>query len=165
MDHTPLMTERLHIRPATLDDAAFIYELLNAPKFKQHIGDKNIRSLDDARNYIQSRLLDSYQNLGFGMFIVTLNNNHTPIGMCGFLKRPELEYEDIGYAFLPQYEGKGFALEAAKTCLDNTHTYGIEKVGAIVSPENKGSIRLLEKMGMKFQKQLMYEGKETLLYA
>lgn len=160
-----MMTERLHIRHATLDDAAFIYELLNAPKFRQHIGDKNVRSLDDARKYIQSRLLDSYQNLGFGMFIVTLSDDHTPIGMCGFLRRPELEYEDIGYAFLPQYEGKGYAFEAVKTCIDHAQDFGIEKVVAIVSPENAASIRLLEKVGLQFSKEMMYNGKKTALYA
>jgi len=146
-------TRRLLIRRLTPDDAEFILQLLNEPSFLQYIGDKGVRTLDDARNYILSGPVASYLEHGFGLFLVLLKENEIPIGMCGLLKRVELSDPDIGFAFLPAYWSKGYAFEASTAVMDyGRNEIGINRIVAITSPDNDASGKLLEKLGLKYDK-------------
>src|SRR5689334_22505860 len=112
-------TERLLLRQFTVDDAQFILNLLNEPSFLRYIGDKKVRNLEDARQYILNGPIASYERNGFGLLLVELKETHTPLGMCGLLKREELPDADIGFAFLPAYWNKGFAFEASAAVLQD----------------------------------------------
>ena len=148
-----LQTDRLTLRRFTLDDAEFIFRLVNDPSWLQFIGDKNVRNLDDARRYLREGPLDSYERYGFGMFRVEERETGTPAGMCGLMKRDTLPDADVGYAFLPEFRGKGYAFEAAVAMLDHgRRVFGLKRILAIVSPGNANSIRVLEKAGMKFER-------------
>jgi RimJ/RimL family protein N-acetyltransferase len=143
---------RLRIRELTLDDTAFIIELLNQDSFIRYIGDKLVRSEDDAIRYLNNGPLASYQRYGFGLNAVLLKGHDTPIGMCGLLKRDELEYPDIGYAFLPIFCAQGYALEAATSVLRHTvKSHALTTVLAVTLPENISSNRLLGKLGFTFK--------------
>src|SRR5690349_5438916 len=132
---TIIATQRLLLREFTTDDAPFILELLNDPAFLRYIGDKKVRTLDDAREYLVNGPIAMYQRHGFGLYRVELNETHTPIGMCGLLKREELPQPDIGFAFLPDYRNKGFAFEAAAAVLqDARERLQLDRVLAIVNP-------------------------------
>ena len=149
---TQLKTERLTLRQFTLSDAEFILELVNEPSFIQNIGDRGVRKLSDAEKYLETGPISSYERNGFGLLAVTLNDTGQPIGMCGLIKRDALEDVDIGYAFLPAFWSKGFALESSQAVIIHAkETMGLKRVVAIVDPANAGSIRLLEKIGMTFE--------------
>lgn len=150
---TLLETERLLLRELTFDDAPFILTLLNDPSFIRYINDKNVRNLEDARQYMLNGPMASYARHGFGLYLVELKNSAAPIGMCGLLKREELPDPDIGFAFLPEFWGKGFALEAARAVMnDARERLKLKRVLAIVMPDNIASIKLLEKLGMTFER-------------
>jgi RimJ/RimL family protein N-acetyltransferase len=150
---TLLQTGRLVLRQLTDDDAPFILTLLNEPSFLRYIGDKNVRSLADARAYIRTGPAASYERHGFGLCLVELNDSHTAIGMCGLLKRDELPDPDIGFAFLPDFWSKGFAFEAATAVLrDARERLKLPRVLAIVNPDNEASIKLLQKLGLRFER-------------
>ncbi len=137
-----LETDRLILRELTADDAAFILELLNDPGWLQYIGDRGVRNLADARQYIINGPMASYQRYGFGLYLVKLKDAETPMGICGLIKRDELEDVDIGFAFLPQFTGKGYALEAASAVMSyGSHELGIERIVAITSLDNHRSVR------------------------
>jgi RimJ/RimL family protein N-acetyltransferase len=130
-------------------------QLLNEPSFIENIGDKGVRTLEDAHHYILTGPVEMYRRHGFGLYRVDLKDTATPIGTCGLLKRDTLEHVDIGYAFLPKYWSQGYALEAATAVMAyGKDTLDLDRIVAIVSPENEGSIRLLHKIGLKFEKML-----------
>ena len=146
-------TERLLLRRFSEDDAPFILTLLNEPSFLRYIGDKKVRTLEDARKYILNGPVASYERNGFGLCLVELEESHTPIGMCGLLKREELPDPDIGFAFLPAFWSKGFAFEAAQAVLhDARERLGLQRILAITSLDNESSIKLLERLGLRFEK-------------
>lgn len=148
-----LSSERLFIRPITLDDAPFILTLLNDPSFLRYIGDKQVRNLEDARQYILNGPLASYERHGFGLCLVELRESHTPIGMCGILKRDELPDPDIGFALLPDFCNKGLAFEAATAVLQDARArLKLERILAITSLDNDTSIKLLERLGFRFER-------------
>lgn len=147
---TVLETERLSLRKFTVDDAEFILTLLNEPAFLRYIGDKQVRNLDDARQYILNGPITSYERHGFGLNCVELRETHTPIGMCGLLKREELPDPDIGFALLPDFRNKGFAFEAAEAVLKAAPD--LQRVLAITSLDNEASINLLQRLGFKFDR-------------
>ena len=150
---TALETERLLLRPFTVDDAEFILTLLNEPSFLRYIGDKQVRSLEDARQYILNGPVASYERHGFGLCLVAVRESNTPIGMCGLLKRDELPDPDIGFAFIPAFWKQGFGLEAATAVLTDAHQrLKLERILAITSPDNEASIKLLERLGFRFEK-------------
>jgi RimJ/RimL family protein N-acetyltransferase len=160
-------TERLVLRRFTTGDAAFILDLLNQPSFLQNIGDRGVRSLEDAEKYLLKGPMDSYARLGFGLSLVELKNSQVAIGMCGLIKRSTLQDVDIGFAFLPQFWSQGYAYEAASGVL----VYGkdvlkLDRIVAIVSPGNDRSIRLLEKIGLKYERSMTWpeDGSELMLY-
>ena len=149
---TPLETERLILRHFNPNDAPFILALLNEPSFLRYIGDKKVRTLDDARQYILNGPVATYARHGFGLYQVELKEAHTPIGMCGLLKREELPHPDIGFALLPDFWNKGFGYEAAAAVLkDARERLQLDRLLAIVNPDNEASIRLLEKLGFNFE--------------
>ena len=157
-----LETERLILRRFELDDAPFILTLLNEPSFHRYIGDKKVRNLEDARQYLLNGPIASYERNGFGLNLVELKDSHVPIGMCGLLKREELPEPDIGFAFLPNFWGKGFAFEAAAAVMqDAREKLKLRRVLAIVNPDNYASIKLLERLGMSFE-QMLDQGKTKL---
>jgi RimJ/RimL family protein N-acetyltransferase len=147
-----LPTERLILRRLSPDDAQFILELLNQPSFLRYIGDKGVRNTDDALNYIQTGPVASYERFGFGLYLVELKDKAVPIGICGLLKRDSLPDVDVGFAFLPDYWSRGYAFEAAAAVMRyGKEEFGLQRIVAITSLENDASIKLLEKLGMKFQ--------------
>ena len=164
---TILETERLKIRQMNEADAKFILRLLNEPSFLRFIGDKGVRSIDDAREYILNGPVASYQQNGFGLYLVELKDTCTPIGMCGLLKRKLLADADIGFAFVPEFWNKGYALESASAVM----VYGkdvlkLPRIVAITNKDNDTSAKLLEKLGMRFDRLMALAGdvQETRLF-
>lgn len=152
---THLETSRLIICHLTPDDAPFILDLLNQPSFLQYIGDRGVRTLEDAQNYIRKGPMSSYERYGFGLFLVKLKDGGAPAGLCGLLKRDTLPDVDIGFAFLPQFWSQGYAYESAAAVLAHgKNTLGLKRIVAIVQPDNAGSIRLLEKLGLRFERMI-----------
>ena len=150
-----LETERLVLRQLSLADAEFILELLNEPSFIQNIGDRGVRTLDDARAYILRVPVKSYEQHGFGLYLVILKESSESIGMCGLIKRDTLEDVDIGYAFLPKFWSKGYAIESALAVKAYARdVIGLKRLVAITDPENQASIRVLEKIGLRFEKMV-----------
>ena len=150
-----LSTERLILRRLKTEDAEFIFGLLNDPDFLRFIGDKGVRSLDDARGYILSGPVASYAQHGFGLWLAELKGSNTPVGICGLLKREVLDDVDIGFAFLPPYRSSGYAFESASAVVEYARrTLGLRRIVAIVDPDNTGSLRVLEKIGMTFDRMI-----------
>ena len=150
-----LETQRLLLRYFRTDDAKFILQLLNEPAFKEHIGDKGAKTLDDAKLYLENGPIDSYERFGYGLNMVELKDSGEPIGMCGLVRRDNLEDADIGYAFLEQYWSRGYARESAEAVLSHAReTLGLERIVAIVTPRNHSSIKLLENIGLSFERMI-----------
>lgn len=150
-----LETDRLTLRRFTIHDTDFIVNLLNSPGWLEFIGDRNVRTQEQAKDYLLNGPIKSYHENGFGLSLVELKLAKKPIGMCGLLKREYQEHPDIGFAFLPEYIGKGYAYEIAKATMDYAKaTLKMACVMAITMPANKSSIRLLERIGLKFVKNI-----------
>lgn len=145
-------TRRLNIRCLTEEDAPFIMQLVNEPSFLRNIGDRGVRSLEDAREYIRNGPVASYEMHGFGLFRIALKETDEPIGMCGVLKRDTLEEADLGFAFFPAYWSRGYTTESARAVLGHAHDQvGLKRVAAITLPANDRSIRALERLGFRFE--------------
>jgi len=166
---TVTSTKRLIISQVTETDAPFFVELMNTPSWIKYIGDRNIKSVKDAENYLKNGILKSYKESGYGFYKVAQKiEPDKAIGIAGLVKRKELEYTDIGFGFLPDYEGKGFGYESSLAIMDLAkNRFKLNKICAITNPENKSSIHLLEKLGLSFQKQIkpFDDNKELLLFA
>jgi len=148
-----LQSERLTLRMVELKDAPFIHELYNSEDFLQFVGDKNIRSESDARAYIEEKILGMYREFGVCLLLVEVTDSGEKIGVCGLIKRPELEAYDIGYGFMPSSYGKGYGYEAGKAVLDYAcETNKIENLVAITTSDNQGSRALLSKLGFTYVK-------------
>jgi ribosomal-protein-alanine N-acetyltransferase len=163
-----LETERLNLRKLDAGDAAFILELLNDPSFLQNIGDRGVRTLEDAARYISEGPVESYARHGFGLWLVELKDTHQPTGICGLVKRDTLPDADIGYAFLPRFRARGYAYESAAAVKSYASgALGLRRVLAIVNPKNAGSIKVLEKIGLKFERlvRLSEDAPEVMLFA
>jgi len=162
-----LETNRLTLRRISPEDAGFMLQLLNEPSFHRFIGDKGVRTLDDARNYILQGPMASYERFGFGLFLTELKETQTPIGMCGLLKRDSLDDVDLGFAFVPEFWKQGYARESAAAVIAYAKdVLGLARLAAITSPDNEASICLLEKLGMKFQRltRLSHDAPEVNLF-
>ena len=139
----------------TVEDAGFILELLNDPSFIQNIGDRKVRTIEDASSYILNGPVASYAKNGFGLCLVILKETGEPIGMCGLIKRDGLDDVDIGYALLPKFWSRGYAVEAAQTVKAYAKdVVGLKRLVAITDPANVGSIRVLEKLGLRYEKMV-----------
>ena len=158
-------TDRLVIRSFSLDDAEFIVRLLNEESFIRSIADKNVRTKADAMNYLTNGPMLSYQENGFGLNLVQLKESATPIGVCGLVKRKELDHPDLGYAFLPEFWGKGYAREAASSVLrEEVVASSINTVLAITFPDNLSSNNLLKKVGFMLTGKMELYGLQNNLY-
>jgi RimJ/RimL family protein N-acetyltransferase len=160
-----LQTARLSLREFTVDDAGFALELLNEPGFLRFIGDKGVRTLGDARQYLEKGPIDSYRRNGFGLYAVCLRDSGAlaPVGMCGLVRREGLDDPDIGYAFLERHCGRGYAVESAAAVLDHgTRALALPRIVAITSRDNWGSIRVLERIGLKFDRLVSWADKEEV---
>ena len=148
-------TERLILRELSAEDAEFVLELVNEPAWKKNIGDRGIRTQDAAREYILNGPAASYEKFGFGLWLVELKESGKPIGICGLIKRDTLEDVDIGFAFLERFWSKGYAVESAVAVMDyGRDVIGLKRIVAITVPDNLGSIKVLEKIGMRFEKMI-----------
>ena len=157
-------TERLTLREITVDDAEFINEILNAPKFLQYIGDRQVRTAEQAAEFIETRYRQSYIDHGFGLNAVELKDG-TPIGMCGYVRRESLDGPDIGFAFLPEHERRGYGFESASAMLKyGRDMLGFSTIRAITSMENDASGNLLEKLGFTFDQILETNCEQLKLY-
>ncbi|HVF47674.1 MAG TPA: GNAT family N-acetyltransferase [Pyrinomonadaceae bacterium] len=155
-------TERLVIREITPDDAPFVLELLNTPKFIKYIADRGVRTIEDALRYIDERFSSGYVANGYGLYAVELKGEGQVVGTCGFVRRDTLPGPDIGFALLPEFEGKGYGFESASAVMRyGLGTLGFDRVLAITSLDNDKSGRLLEKLGFKFD-EIRQLGKEAL---
>lgn len=161
-------SERLMLRPFTISDSDFIIELLNTEGWIKYIGDRNVKTTEDARNYLLNGPIKSYEINGFGLSLVELKETRAPIGMSGLLRREYLDHPDIGFAYLPNYIGKGYAYEMAKKIIQNGFDeININKIQAITLPENFSSVKLLKKLGFNYEKNFISKdtNEELSLYS
>ena len=156
-----LETERLVLREVTVQDAAFVLDLLNSPGFLDNIGDRGVRTLDEARAYIEERVLGSYRDHGFGMWLTAQKSDGAAVGLAGLVRRDGLEFADLGYAFIPDAWGRGYAQEAAAAVLAHAQgPMGIPRLAAITTPENFASMAVLWKVGFTFHGMVTLPGAE-----
>ena len=163
-----IVTTRLTLRRFELHDAPFILELLNEEGFLRFIGDKGVRDLADARDYLRGGPMDSYRKFGFGLYLVSLHTDGTPVGMCGLVKRETLADVDIGFAFLMRHWSKGYASESAAGVLTHAkQTLGLERIVAITALENTGSMAVLKKIGLCWERRVRLgsDGPELNLFS
>lgn len=161
-----LTTARLHLREANLNDAPFIFELLNSKGWLENIGDRGIHTIDDAKNYIKNKLMPDYGKNNIAMFIMERKSDGASIGTCGLVKRPQLEDVDIGFAMLEKFGKKGYAFEAASATLKMAiEEIKINRIVGITILENKNSQRLLEKIGLSFEKMIPFDQEELMLFS
>jgi RimJ/RimL family protein N-acetyltransferase len=164
---TVLSTRRLELRQLDAGDAPFMLELLNDPSFIANIGDRGVRSVVDAARYIQDRMIPSYAQHGYGLYVVELRATGAAIGICGLVKRDYLDDPDIGFAFLPRFLGQGYALESATSVSALAfEVLRLPRLLAITSAHNTRSMHLLEKIGLRFERTIIPPGeaREIRLY-
>jgi [ribosomal protein S5]-alanine N-acetyltransferase len=160
-----LQTNRLCLRRFTTDDAPFMLRLLNEPTWIEYIGDRNVRTLEDAVAYLKNGAMQNYSDLGYGFYLVMDRETGESIGTCGFTKRPVLQHPDFGFAFLPEYTGQGYAFEVAAAALDYAEEIlQLKKVEAITTQNNERSIRLLTKLGFRYERTCVLDGEELFVF-
>jgi len=163
-----LETARLTLRRFEFEDAPFVVELLNQPSFIKNIGDRGVRNVDDAHRYLREGPMAMYEKYGFGLWRASRRSDGVFVGMCGLLKRDILPDVDVGYAFLPDHWGQGYAYEAANATVQlGASRFGLTRIIGVVSDHNTASIRVLEKVGMSFERMYpMHPGEpEVRLYS
>ena len=157
-------TSRLILKPTDINDSSFLLELLNTPKWLAYIGDRHIKTGKDATTYIENNILPQYDKLGYGNYTVILKESKLKIGSCGLYNRQGIDGLDIGFAFLPQYEKQGYAFESANALKEAAFTvFGIAKLNAITTRQNKSSQQLLERLGLRFKKMINLPGDDEKL--
>ena len=162
-----LETPRLLLREFTLEDDAFILDLLNTPAWLRYIGDRGVSNLQQAREYLRNGNLKSYEEHGFGFYMVLLKEGKTPVGSCGLGKREGLDGVDIGFAFLTEFTGLGYGYESASAIMDYARTeLKLDRILAITDPANTASQKLLEKIGLRHERMvtLPNDDVELMLY-
>jgi ribosomal-protein-alanine N-acetyltransferase len=163
-----LETPRLRLRHISVEDAAFVFELMNEPAYLQYIGDRGIRTLEDARLYIAAKFIASYEQHSYGLYLVEAKTESLPIGISGFVKREVLAHPDIGFAFLQRFWSQGYAKESAVAVLEYGRTVlGFNCILGVTSPSNLKSIGLLKNIGLEFEKTIRLPGysTESLLFS
>ena len=167
MKYKSFETERLIIRPTSESDSEFIFELLNTPKWLKYIGDRNIKTVEDAKDYIKKKMISQLQRLGYSNYTLIRKQDNQKIGTCGLYDRDGLDGIDIGFAFLPEYEKKGFAFESSNKLKEVAFSeFDIKVISAITTKDNISSQKLLEKLGLKFIEttKIPNDDEELLLY-
>ena len=160
-------TKRLILKPTSEEDAEFIFELLNTPKWLKYIGDRNIKSIENAKSYIKTKMLPQLKRLGYSNYTLLRKSDNRKIGTCGLYDREGLDGIDIGFAFLPEYEKKGYAFESAKKLINIAfNQFGINEINAITTEDNISSQKLLVKLGFKLDgtTKLPNNNEELLLF-
>jgi RimJ/RimL family protein N-acetyltransferase len=160
-------TERLIIKPTLEEDAEFIFQLLNMPKWTKYIGERNVKTVEQAEHYILEKMKPQLLRLGFGNYTLIRKTDNVKMGTCGLYDREGLEGLDIGFAFLPAYERKGYAFEASEKLKNVAFSeFGINRISAITTKDNFASQRLLEKLGLKKigTTKVANDDEELLLY-
>lgn len=163
-----LETDRLALRRISLHDAEFMLGLLNEPSFHRFIGDKGVRTVAEAREHIQRGPIASYERNGFGMYLALRKEDGLPIGICGLVKRDALPDVDVGFAFLPAFWSKGYALESASAVIAyGRDVLGLTRIVAVANADNQASIKVLERLGLRFERmvRLAPEAPEIKLFA
>jgi ribosomal-protein-alanine N-acetyltransferase len=151
-----LETIRLQLTHMGPSDAGFLLRLMNEPAYLKHIGDRGVRTVEDARSYLESRFSASYTKFGYGLYRVTRTGLADPIGICGLVRRESLEHPDLGFALLEEHWSRGYALEAAAAVLEHGFgPLGLRTILAVTSPANEASVRLLEKLGFAYEKPVV----------
>ena len=154
-----LATDRLILSRMTFDDCEFVIELLNEPSFLEYIGDRGVRNLQDAREYLKKGAIDSYETHGFGLFLVTHRDTHTLLGICGLVVREEFDHPDLGFAFLERHWSNGYAYESSLAILEFAEEkLGLPVVIAMADEDNESSLALLDKLGFSFDKMATMPG-------
>ena len=164
---TVLQTERLILRHLTEDDAEFYVALVNDPDWLRFIGDRGLRTADAAREYLATGPIPGYPRNGFGLYLTALREDGTPVGICGLVRREGLDDVDVGFAFLPAFRGRGYAVEAGNAVLAQARDdVGLAHVAAITNPDNDASIAVLQKLGFRFERlmRLAPEAAEVNLF-
>jgi ribosomal-protein-alanine N-acetyltransferase len=157
-------TERLELFEFVPADASFVRQLVNSPKWISFIGDRGVKTDADAVRYIEERLASSYRRFGFGLYLVCLRESSTSVGMCGLVRREHLNDVDLGFAFLPEHEKSGYAAEAAAAVLDYARKeLGLKRIVAITMRENERSIKLLRRLGLKFERMISSPAESDLM--
>jgi RimJ/RimL family protein N-acetyltransferase len=158
-------TERLVLRAFDSNDHAFIIQLLNSEGWLQYIGNRNITGEKQAITYINDVLRASYLKNGYGLYLAELKDGNVPVGICGFVKRDLLPHADLGFAFLPAYHGTGLAYESASAVLNfGFSKLAFEKVAAITKPSNERSVKLLEKLGFCYERDIIQNEELLMLF-
>jgi RimJ/RimL family protein N-acetyltransferase len=159
-----LDTARLQLREFKISDAPYMLRQLNEPSFIENIADRGVRTLQQAETYLQNGAIASYAQSGFGFWAVIEKSSGQIIGMCGLVKRDNLPDPDLGYSFLPEYAGQGYAFEAAQACVDAANkSFNLPTLLAIVNINNFASRKLLEKLGFSFQEMIaLYDNEPDL---
>jgi ribosomal-protein-alanine N-acetyltransferase len=156
-----LQTERLTLRCLEAADAPFMLALLNDPAWIRYIGDRGVRTVEAARAYLEERMISMYARLGFGLWMVEVRGDPRPAGICGLVKRDTLPEVDLGFAFMPEFRGRGYAFESALAVREHaTGALGLQRLLAITSPANADSIRLLERLGFAHERDMTWAGDE-----
>lgn len=159
-------TERLILRPMTVDDRDFIFDLYNRPSFIRYIGDRNIKTVADAENYIKNRFMPQFEKRGFGNYLMVTKDKGEKIGGVGIFEREGLDVVDIGFSLLEEFEGKGYAYEAAQKVKSiGMDDFGLKKISAITSKDNFSSQKLIQKLGLEFKNYVtLPDDDEELMY-
>lgn len=159
-------TKRFILKPSDIDDAEFFLELYNSPQFIENIGDRNLRTIEDAENYITEKFRPQFEKLGIGNYVVIRKEDSVKMGGVGIFERDGLDVMDIGFSFLPQFIGKGNAFEAANKVKEIAmNEFGIKNISAITTKTNIPSQKLIEKLGLKFKKMVrLPNDDEELMY-
>jgi RimJ/RimL family protein N-acetyltransferase len=168
MNREIIESPRLFLRDLTTDDAVFMLALLNDAGFVNNIGDRGVRTLEEAAHYIENRLAASYRLHGYGQYLCVLKQDATPIGTCGLVKRERLDDPDVGFAFLPAFRSQGYATEAAQAVVEFARRrLGMSRLNGLVAPHNLPSIQVLKKLGMTQSGilRLADEAPEVLLFS
>ena len=152
-------TERLNLSRLSYEDSEFILNLVNEPAFKKYIGDRGIRTLDDAKEYLRNGPIGSYECNGFGLYLVSRKNDQVPLGMCGLVKREQFEHPDLGFAFLKQHWANGYAYESSRATIEHARQdLGLTYVIAVANADNESSIKLLQKLGFRYEDMVCMPG-------
>lgn len=163
--YTFFETDRLNLRATHLEDAEFVLKILNMPKWKLYIGDRNVHTKEEASDYIKERMLPQLERIGYGNYTMIRKSDGAKIGLCGLYDREGLDGVDIGFATLPAFEGKGYTYEAASFILEKAFdTFNLNQVQGITSKKNIASQHLLEKLGLKNMGEVHLPGDEEALY-
>lgn len=158
-----MQTERLHLAPLSPEDAGFILDLVNSPGWLQYIGDRHIHSVEDAEGFIRKGPMASFETNGYGAYRLTIRKTGEHIGTCGLYKREGFEHPDLGFALLPGFEGKGYALEASLEVMTQARALGLQYLLAITAKNNSRSIGLLERLGFQWKGYTTFPGDTEML--